>query len=185
MTIRGIQEKSIKKVVAHRAEELGDNVSLREVTLEFMEADPAPGCKIFHAWWGAGEAQRSLSGLIRDEEVADTYPAQALEKVFRRWIETEGRLPEPRLVATVSAYLYDASCRHNVILSDEDKAEFIKQHEWLAYVRLPEVIEVAGQPGVVFWWVASDGVSQMRVYLAEGGRIRTEETFVQEFVNKD
>jgi hypothetical protein len=106
-----------------------------------------------------------------------------LGKIFNRWIETSGRLPSAKLAASVSAYLYDASCRHNVILSNEDRASFITRPEWLAHVRLPEVSQVPGQPVVTFWWVGPRGVSRMRIYLAEGGRIRTEETFIQEFLN--
>jgi hypothetical protein len=183
-TMRGIEEQTVKKVVARRAKELGSRVSPRDVTLEFMEADAAPGCRLFHARWGAGEVQGWLSGLIKDEEAPDTYPAQALGKIFRRWIETEGKLPDPTLVATVSAYLYDAADRHNVILNEEEKAQYIRRQEWLRHIRLPTLIEVAGQPGVTFWWVGDGGASEMRVYLAEGGKIRTEETFIQDFLHR-
>ncbi len=168
-----------------RAREFGDRVSPNEVALEFMNTDAVPRYRVFHAWWGAGEAQQSLSGLIIDKEAPDTYPAQALGKIFHHWIETEGKLPDAELAANVSAYLYDASGQHRVILNEEDKAMFIKRPEWQAYVRLPEVIEVAGQPGVAFWWINSGGASRMKVYLAERGRIRTEETFIQDLLEKE
>ena len=182
MTMSKRDETFIKKIVARRAKELGDRVGFREISLEFMNAEVAPGCRIFQAWWVAAETQRSLSGLIRDEDAPDTYPAQALGKIFHRWIETEGKLPDARLVATVSAYLFDASNLHQVILSDEDKSAFTSRPEWLPHVRLPEEIEVAGQPGVAFWRVGPLGASLMRVYLSESGQIRTEEVFIQDLL---
>jgi hypothetical protein len=184
MSATGIDEKSIKKAVAHRAKELGDRISHREVTLVFMDAKVAPRCRVFHAWWGAGEAQRSLSGLIRDEEAPDTYPGQALGKIFQRWLETEGKLPDPRHTAMVSAYLLDASGLHKIILSDEDRVSFISRPEWLPHVRLPENIEVTGQPGVIFWWVGPDGASQMCVYLTHRGQVYIEEMFIRDFLKK-
>ena len=180
MTVSENEHESIKKAVAIRAREFGDRVSPNEVTLVFMDTDAIPGYRVFHAWWGAGEAQNWLSGLIINDEAPDTYPAQALGKIFHRWMETEGKLPDARLAANVSAYLYDASGQHRVILNEEDKARFIRRPEWQAQVRLPELIEVAGQPGVAFWWINSVGASRMQVYLAGRGKIRTEETFVGE-----
>jgi hypothetical protein len=184
MTAKGIDEQSIKKAVARRAKEFGYRIGQREVTLEFMDAETAPGCRIFRAWWGAGEAQGSLSGLLRDEEEPDTYPGRALGKVFQRWIETAGRLPDARLAATVAAFLYDASDLHRVILSDEDKAAFVKRPEWLPHVQLPETIEVAGQPGIAFWWVGPSGASRMRAYLSSSDQVRTEETFIRDLLKE-
>jgi hypothetical protein len=179
--VKGIEEENIKKVVARRAQEFGSHISPRDVALDFMEGSVAPGYRLFHARWGAGRTEGTLSGLIEDEEAVDTYPGQALGKVFQRWTETGGKLPDPGLVATVAAYLYDAADRHNLILGEEDKAKFIEQREWLRHVQLPELIEVAGQPGVAFWWVNDRGASRMRIYFDEGGRIRTQEKFIQDF----
>jgi hypothetical protein len=182
---KAIDEATIKKIVSHRAEEFGDRASPREVTLEIMEADIVQGCRLFHAYWGAGESQRSLSGLLRDNEAPDTYPAQALGKVFQRWIETEGKISNARDAAIAVSYLYDPCSRHIVVLSNEDKIALINKQEWLPHIKLPEVIEVKAQPGIVFWWVGPNGVSQLRVYLAKDGRIQTEETFVQQFLSEE
>jgi hypothetical protein len=109
-------------------------------------------------------------------------PAQALGKIFQRWIETEGKLPNSELVVIVSAYLYDSSGLYNVILSDEDRGTFIKRSEWLPHLQLPKKIEVEGQPGVTFWWTGPSVVSQMRVYYDSNGRIQTEEIFIRDFL---
>jgi hypothetical protein len=182
---KDVDEATIKKIVSHRAEEFGDRVSPREVTLEIMEADIAQGCRLFHAHWGAGESERSLSGLLRDNEAPDTYPAQALGKVFQRWIETEGKISNARDAAIAVSYLYDPCSRHNVILNNEDKIALINKQEWLPRIKLPQVIEVKGQPGIVFWRVGPKGASQLRAYLAKDGRIQTDETFVHEFLSEE
>lgn len=178
----GADDDSLKAVVARRARELGNRISPRDVTVSFMGTEVASGCRVFHAWWGIGEERRSLSGLIRDEEAPDTYPAQALEKIFHRWIETEGKLPDARHVARVSAYLYDASNIHNPILSDEDKNAFVNRSDWLRYITLPEQIDVAGQPGVKFWRIGPRGASQVRFFLTKDGQVRTEEVFIQDLL---
>jgi len=177
-----MDEQPIKELVARRAGELGGRVNPRDVRIEFMETEVAPGCRIFRASWGAGQREDSLSGLVRDGEDPDTYPAQALGKIFRRWIETGGKLPEPAHAARVSAYLYDGSDRRTVILSEEDKAESVKRREWLPHVRLPTLIEVDGRPGVAFWWAGPEGLSEVRFYFDERGRIRTTEKSIQDFL---
>ena len=180
---KNIDEEMIKRIVSRRAEEFGDHVSPREVTLEIMEADVAQGCRLFHAYWGAGESQRSLSGLLRDKEAPDTYPAQALGKIFQRWIVSEGKIPNAGHAALVVSYLYDPSSRYNVILTVEDKATLIDKQEWLPYIKPPELIEVSGQQGISFWRVGPSGASQMRVYLDKDRIIQTDEMLVQEFLN--
>jgi hypothetical protein len=185
MRSKDIDEATIKKIVSHRAEELGYTVSPREVTLEIMEKDIAQGCRLFHAHWGAGESEQSLPGLLRDNEAPDTYLTQALGKVFQRWIETEGKISNARDAAIAVSYLYDPYCRHNVILNNEDKIAIINKQEWLPHIKLPELIEVKGQPGIVFWWAGQNGASQLRAYLAKDGRIQIEERFVREFLSEE
>ncbi len=180
--MRCMEEQPIKEIVARRAEELGRRVSPRDVRLEFMEGEAAPGCRLFHASWGAGRRERWLPGLLMDGEPADTHAGQALAKVFRRWIETEGKLPDARHAAKVSAYVYDPAGMNEVILSEEDSARLVTRDEWRAHVRPPALIEVEGRPGVAFWWTSPRGVSEVRLSLDEGGRVRTAEKFIQEFL---
>lgn len=179
-----IDEKAVKKIVAERAKDFGDRISSREVTLDFMEGEPAPGCRLFHARWGGGRREQGLSGLIRDDEPADTYPAQALGKIFQRWLETAGELPDAKTAARVSAFMFDPLKGNEVILSEADKAAFIHRDEWLPHIQLPEKIEVSGQPGVQFWWTGRDSPSRLSMYLTPKGRIRTKEIAIQDFVNE-
>ena len=58
-------DNSLEKIVARRAKELGGHIDARDVTVIFKDSEVAPGCRVFQAWWGAGEARGSLSGLIR------------------------------------------------------------------------------------------------------------------------
>jgi hypothetical protein len=184
MADTNIDETSIKKTVARRAAELGGRISHRDVTLAFMNGEVAPGCRVFRASWSAGRVAGAVTGLLRDDDAPDTYPAQALGKVFRRWLETEGELPDPVRVAAVSAFLYDADRVHEVILTEEDRARFITRPEWLPYVALPTHLEASGQPGVAFWWTSRSGASQVRLYLTKGESVRSEETFVQDLVGR-
>ncbi|MBA3242260.1 MAG: hypothetical protein H0T60_13610 [Acidobacteria bacterium] len=177
-----MDEQAIREEVARRAVELGGPTDPRDVTLEFMEAEAAPGCRLFHARWGAGERENSLSGLVMDAEPPDTYPGQALAKIFRRWIETEGSLPDARHAAKVSAYVFNPAGRREVILSEEDRSRLIERSEWLPHVRLPALIELGGQPGVAFWWIGRRGASEMRFYFDEAGRIRIGEKSIRDFL---
>ena len=173
-------ERAIKKAVAERAHELGAHVHPREVTLEIEREPVASGCRLFRGWWGGGEAMGYLSGVLRDQEPPDTYPARALEKVFQRWIETDGELPEATLVAKVIAYLYDAAGRHEVISSEKDKHALVQRPDWLAHIRVPEGTQVGGQTRIQFWWVGPRGPSQVGVYFSKNGSIRTEELWIQD-----
>jgi hypothetical protein len=175
-------ERHIKEIVARRAEELGARVSPRDVRLEFMEGEAAPGCRLFHASWGAGRHEGWLSGLVQEGEPADTYPAQALAKVFRRWTETAGGLPDARLAARVAAYVFDPAGRHEAILGAEDMERLVERAEWLPHVTPPALIEVEGRPGVAFWWTSPRGVSEMRFHFDGAGRIRASEKFIQDFL---
>lgn len=183
MSVNEVDENLIKEVVARRSEELGGRVRPQDVSIEFMDTDAAPGCRLFHARWGAGEREGWLSGLIRDGEAPDTYTGQAMAKIFRRWLETEGALPDAKLAAKVAAYLLDPADRHRMILSEDDSAQLISRNEWRPHVRLPEVFDEAGQPGIRFWWVGPRGASEVSIKLAEGDRTQTRERFIQDIVD--
>ena len=178
-----MDQELIKEAVAKRSEELGGRVRPQDVSLEFMDMEAAPGCRLFHARWGAGEQESWLSGLIRDEEAPDTYPGQAMAKVFHRWLETEGALPDAKVAAKVAAYLLDPADRHRLILNEDDKARLISRDEWRPHVQLPEVIEEAGQPGIRFWWVGPSGASEMNITLGEGERIHTKERLIRDLLD--
>ena len=138
---------AVQEVAARRARELGGGaVRPRDVTVEMMEKEAAPGCRLFHAGWGSG----ALSGLLRDDEPPDTYPAQAMGKIFRRWLDSGG-LPDATHVAAVAAWMFDPERRRAVVLSEAD----VRRAEWLRHVRPPEVIDDGGRPGVAFWWIVA------------------------------
>lgn len=177
MSVNKVDENLIKEVVANRSEELGGRVRPQDISLEFMELEAAPGCRLFHAYWGAGERSGWLSGLIRDGEAPDTYTGQAMAKVFRRWLETQKALPDAKHMARVAAYLLDPADRHRVILTEEDKAQLISRDEWRAHVQLPEVSE---ETGVTFWWVGPSGASEVSIKLGQGERTQTQESFIKD-----
>lgn len=150
---------AIQEVAAQRALELGGrDVRPRDIHVELLEKEAAPGCRVFRARWVDG----ALTGVLRDDEPPDTYPAQALGKIFRRWLE-RGGLPDARHVAEIAAWMLDPERRRTVVFSDADVRE---QRDWLRHVRPPELIE-DGSAGVVFWWINPLGPSELRVMLAE------------------
>jgi hypothetical protein len=165
---------AIQKVVAQRAHELGGrDVRPRDVRVEMLEQEAAPGCRVFHARWVNG----ALSGLLRDVEPPDTYPAQALGKIFRRWLE-RGGLPDARHVAQVATWLFDPERRRTVVLSEADVRE---RRDWLRHVRPPELIDADGSTGVVFWWINPLGPSELRVVLEDDGFVDLIERPIHEF----
>ncbi|MDD0857534.1 hypothetical protein NHF46_06670 [Arthrobacter alpinus] len=83
----------IREVVAQRSQELGGRglVAPADVSVTLNAEETAPGCRLFAASWGAGRGRGALSGLLRDEDPPDTYPGQALGKLFARWAESGKR----------------------------------------------------------------------------------------------
>jgi hypothetical protein len=182
MADTALDETSLKNAVVRRAAELGGHVRPGDVTLEIRQAEVAPGCHVFRATWGTGRNQGALTGLLQAGEPPDTFPAQALGKLFQGWMEAEGTLPPPEEVASVSAFLYDAGRIHTPILTGEDRSRLVSRPEWQPHVQLPTRIQVAGQPGVAFWWVGPGGPSEVSFYLTDAGTIRSEEKFMRDFL---
>ncbi len=182
MDDKRIDEQAIKAAVAERAAEFGYHIHPEEVTLSFRLGKAAPGCVLFHARWGGGQREGTVSGLLVDDEPPDTYPAQALAKVYRRWLEVDGKLPDAALAAEVSNYLYDSAELFTPILNAKDRTALVQHAEWLPYVHLPQIIEEEAQPGVAFWRAGPPGLSEIRFILASGGQIRTDEKYIHTFL---
>lgn len=176
---------AIKRAVAARAAELGAQIRAHDVTLDWLAGEAAPGCRVFRARWGAGQQPGALAGLVCDDGPPDLLPAQALSSVFGRWLERTGAPPEPTLLATVAAVLYDAAAVHTPILSQAERTMLIERPEWRARVQLPTAIERAGQPGVEFWWVGRGGLSRVRISRTAEGRIDSQETSIREVLAED
>lgn len=177
-----IDIKSIKKIVVQRAGELGNRIKPQEVELEFLKEEVARGCRIFTAHWVSHGFLRSLSGLIMDNDPPDTYPARAVGKIFRRWLDTRGGLPDPEMVANVVSLFFDPSRNQPLIMKEEDKSMFIELPEWIPYVELPKSIEVSGHPGVEFWRSGPYGLSKLRIFLSAAGMIQIDEHFLKDIV---
>jgi len=158
-------EKEIQDVVAERAAALGGGrVEPDSVEVLLVDAHAAPGCAIYRARWHNG----ALSAVVIDGEGPDTFPAQALGKIFRRWIDTTGALPDAMRAARVAAWIYDPERRRTVIFGEED----IGRPDWLPHLRPPVRID----DGVVFWWVDPRGPSEVRVSLDPRSGTRIAET---------
>jgi hypothetical protein len=182
--VSAVDEAGVRQALAVRIRELGGESKPSDIALRYLAFDPAPGCRLFHASWGGGQREGHLSGLIRDGERPDTYPGQILAKVFRRWLETEGALPDASGVATVCVYVLDPAGRNRPILAEEDRLRWVGP-ESRERVATPRPIEVAGLPGVSFWWVRPEGDSEVRVYLVEGENVRIEEVFGRDHPTTD
>jgi hypothetical protein len=174
-------ELQLKQQIARRAQELGDAVQPGEVTLEWMADEVAAQALLFRARWPAREGEACLAGVVLDGS-ADTYPLQALGKVFQRWIKTHGQLPGAARAAEVCAYLLDAASRHRPVLTEQDRAARVTQPQWLPYVGLPELTGSAERPQLAFWWVGPRGTSRVRVLVEADERIRIEEKPIQDFL---
>lgn len=130
MTSTDLNERRLRKAVAQRARELGHRIRARVVELELPPEEVAPGCRVFRAWWGPGERGGAVSGLLEQGQAPDTWPQRALGKLFRRWLDRDGELPDPAHVAQVAAYLYDPLGRKTAILSPADLAEHRGRTDW-------------------------------------------------------
>ena len=175
MTRTDLNEKSLKKVVTERARELGHRLRPSAVTLELPPEEVAAGCRLFRAWWGPGRRGGAVSGLLEEGQPPDTWPQRALTKLFRRWLQSGGTLPDPALVARVAAYLYDPLGRKMAILTPDDLAKLGAG----PIAHLPEAISGEEGPGVVFCWVGPDGASEIRFYLDQDGDVWTRESRLQ------
>lgn len=139
----------IREVVAQRSLELGGRglVAAADVSVALNAQESAPGCRLFTATWGAGRDSGALSGLLRDDDPPDTYPGQALGKLFARWAEA-GQQPGAAAVAASAAQLLDPERRSVPVLAPGDLAN-------LPGAELPELLGGDPPQGVRFWW--SDG----------------------------
>ncbi|ALO67449.1 hypothetical protein AS189_14320 [Arthrobacter alpinus] len=139
----------IREVVAQRSQELGGRglVAPADVSVTLNAEETAPGCRLFAASWGAGRGRGALSGLLRDEDPPDTYPGQALGKLFARWAES-GEAPAAAAVAASAALLLDPARCNDPVLTEEDLED-------APGARLPQLLGGDPPQGVSFWW--SDG----------------------------
>ena len=139
----------IREAVAQRSLELGGRglVAPADVSVTLNLQEAAPGCRLFTASWGAGRGRGGLSGLLRDDEPPDTYPGQALGKLFARWAET-GQVPAAAAVAAAAAQLLDPARHNDPVLTEGDLED-------APGARLPELLGGDPAQGVSFWW--SDG----------------------------
>lgn len=139
----------IRDAVAQRSLELGGRglVAAADVSVTLNAQKSAPGCRLFTATWGRGQFRGALSGLLRDDDPPDTYPGQALGKLFARWAQS-GQAPAAVEVAAAAAQLLDPERHNSPVLIDADLAD-------VQGARLPEVLGGNPPQGVSFWW--SDG----------------------------
>lgn len=173
-----VSVRRIRETMARRAGELGGRVRSGTVRLELVAGEVAPGCRVLAASWGGGRTESSLTGLILDGRDLDTYPLQALGKIFARW-KKAGPMPEAWRVVSVVSFLLGGPGRGDAILSEGDIRELVRDPELRRQVGLPELIQVNGQPGVRFFCVGRYGVSRLRVHLSAEGRVRVEEVFLR------
>lgn len=139
----------IREVVAQRSLELGGRglVAPADVSVTLNAHESAPGCRLFTATWGGGRDSGALSGLLRDDDPPDTYPGQAMGKLFARWAEA-GQQPGAAAVAASAAQLLDPERRRVPVLAPGDLAN-------MPGAELPELLNGDPPHGVSFWW--SDG----------------------------
>jgi hypothetical protein len=167
--------KVIKAAVALRSAEFGVPVRPRDISVEVERSEIAPGCRLFRTSWGVGRRRNGLSGLLLDDESPDTFPGQALTKVFSRWLAAEGRLPQPLVIADAASYLLDPLRCRTVIRTPADLEEYATGADRLRHISVPEAIDIGGNRGVAFWWIGEHGASRFEVYIDADGRLHTGE----------
>jgi hypothetical protein len=170
--LAGDVEATVRQVVSQRSAELGGRVRPDDVRVSVFDGEAPAGCTLFHAAWGGGPTEGALSGLIRDGEPPDTYPVQALGKVFRRWLDS-GEVPDAVAMASVVAYLYDPMDSCPLVLRPGDVVASHRRRDWAPYLRPPRIVDRDGPRGVVFWWMGERGPAQLSVALDESGEVET------------
>ncbi|GAA1445880.1 hypothetical protein GCM10009617_26080 [Leifsonia poae] len=166
---RSAAENRIRAAVADRSAELGVPVRSTDVVVDLAEDDVAPGLRLFRASWSGGRSERSLAGVLDDDDRPDTHPGHALGTVLRRWVETAGHLPAASDVAAAAAFLLDSDGRHRVLLTDEDTAD-------VPGGVLPELVELPHRLGVSFWWTDGYSASRLTAELDEADRLSVNES---------
>lgn len=162
------KDKDLQVVVAERAAELGQNVEPRDVRIDRLEGDPVPGVEVFRGIYQFRDMRGAVTGIVVGGEI-ETRPYAAVRRVLARWVEEDGALPRPETVAEVTGYLLAGAGPHQVVLTEDDADEVVKEPEQRALVTLPEAVEVDGEPGVTYWWLLRNQVSRVKLYLVDDG----------------
>lgn len=170
---------TIKTAVALRAHEFGADLGPEDILVDLAGSDVAPGCRLFRAFWGAGRTRGALAGLLRDDDPPDTYPGQAIVKVFQRWLATAGHLPGPVVVAEAVSYLLDPIERRTVLRTREEITTYVTRPDWQSRVSVPAAVAT----GVSFWWADDFGVSRLTAFMDAAGELHIEEKAVQAAVD--
>ena len=158
------EEADLRAAIVARAHDLGAEIRGEDVRLEFLADDVVPGYRVFRGIYSYRDMRDAVTGIALEGAAPDTYPLRALGKIFGRWLDLSGELPEPAIVAEVVSFVLGGAGPYDVVTSEDELAQ-IADVEAQGVVERPRAIDVEGQPGVVFWWEKRIGLVEVTVHM--------------------
>jgi hypothetical protein len=158
------EEADLRAAIVARANDLGAEIRSEDIRLEFLADDVVPGYRVFRGIYSYRDMRDAVTGIVTEDGTPDTYPHRALGRIYARWLERSGDLPEPAIVAEVVSFLIGGAGPYEVLTSEDDLAR-ITDVGAQGVVGPPRAVDVDGQPGVVFWWEKRIGLVEVTVHM--------------------
>jgi hypothetical protein len=167
VTLTSDQDQALRAAVGERLHD--ESITADPAALRFETATPArlDAIVMFRAVYGEGENIGVLQGTLDTGSGAiNTFPNDALVQVWQRWIDTGG-LPDAIEVTKTSMFLIGGVEKKTVVLSEADREHAADESD-RAKVQLPRLLEKKKGPGVVFWWLRGNKLSEVTLRLDRG-----------------
>lgn len=169
---------AIQRHVAERVKGLGGNVDPDDVSVFPMDEEVAPGIVAFTASYQGQGGQMKMTGIVEDG-TPNTFPLEAVGKVFDKWLSSGGLPPAARAAEVIT--LIQSSGDRQKVVTTQAEVDGLAANE-RAVARVPTLIEVQGQPGVEFWLLSRQGLERRRVTAKPKGGAAIEDRTVADVI---
>lgn len=168
-------DDTLRDLFASRARELGSTPRAAGLRLEWFTRDAFDGVQALRARWDADDGPHGIAGLLLDGEL-DTYPLQALGKLFDRWTSAGAALPPAAEAARLCAFILDPLGRRKPLVDEHEIAALAAPGHAPGGLRRPRFdIDAAGLR-LSFWWIGPRGASQLQLRHEAGRPVVVGET---------
>jgi hypothetical protein len=171
-----IDEAAVRQHVATRVKELGGTVAADDITIIALDGEAAPGTTAFVAAYEGRAGRSTMTGIV-DENGPNTFPLEAIGRLFDKWLVTG--LPAPERAAEVITFIQSGGDRQSVVKTDADVAS-LSNTAARDVVHPPAAIDVKGKPGVEFWLNTRTGLVRRRVSSKAGGGAAVEDRTIND-----